>query len=291
MKIEILINSCLEYRLLDSGNRRKLELFGNVKIVRSEPKAWWEPALPKSEWSRAAAVFEDDSREGFWKFKNGVPAPWIFNFRGEFALQLKFTGPSKQIGVFPEQSPHWEFLLKNCVPAGTTKRLLNLFGYTGAASLAAARAGWNVTHVDASRPAIAWGKRNQEISKMSAAPIRWILDDATKFCARELRRGNAYEAILLDPPAFGRGPDGELWKVERDLPPLLELCKKLLSPRAELVILTLYTIDASSILCGNLLREMTENLGGNVEIGELVSAENSSRERLLPLSLWAKWSK
>lgn len=293
MNIEVLKNVCTGYRLLDSGNKRKLEQFGPIRIIRSEPKAWWKPSLPDAEWRAAVAVHEDEaSREGSWRFKGRAPEPWILKFRDAFSLQLRFMDRSKQIGIFPEQSPHWDFILNNPVPAGKTKKLLNLFGYTGAASLAAARAGWNVTHVDASKPAVAWGRRNQEISGLAEAPIRWILEDAVKFCQREVRRGNSYEAILLDPPAFGRGPGGELWKVERDLPPLLELCKKLLSPQASLVILTLYTIDASSLLCKNLLEEMTAGThGGKIEFGELATPEDTESARLLPLSLWAKWTR
>lgn len=293
MNIEVLETDCPGYRLLDSGNKRKLEQFGPTRIVRSEPKAWWAPKLPDAEWRAAVAVHEDEvSREGSWRFKGRAPEPWVLKFRDAFSLQLRFMDRSKQIGIFPEQSPHWDFILKNPVPAGKTRKLLNLFGYTGAASLAAARAGWHVTHVDASKPAVAWGRRNQEISGLSDAPIRWILEDAVKFCRREVRRGNTYDAILLDPPAFGRGPGGELWKVERDLPELLELCGKLLSAQASLVILTLYTIDASSLLCKNLLEEMTAGIaGGNVECGELTSVEASASSRPLPLSLWAKWTR
>lgn len=294
MNISLLTTDFPGYALLDSGDRRKLEDFGGVRIIRSEPKAWWKPTLPREEWAKAVAVHEDDSREGRWKFRgNAAPAPWTLRFRGAFSLQLRFMDRSKQIGVFPEQSPHWDRILKNPVPAaGTPMRLLNLFGYTGAASLAAARAGWRVTHVDASKPAVAWGRRNQELSGLGDAPIRWILEDAVKFCRREARRGNAYEAILLDPPAFGRGPGGELWKVERDLPELLRVCRDLLSPDARLMILTLYTIDASSVLCGNLLAETTAHLrGGNVEVGELATRETSAAARLLPLSLWGRWTR
>lgn len=294
MNIELLKNVCTDYRLLDSGNKRKLEQFGPVRIIRSEPKAWWKPTLPDAEWRAAVAVHEDEtSREGAWRFKGGrAPEPWNLKFRNAFTLQLRFMDRSKQIGIFPEQSPHWDFILNNPVPAKTSKKLLNLFGYTGAASLAAARAGWQVTHVDASKPAVAWGRRNQEISGLSEAPIRWILEDAVKFCQREVRRGNTYEGILLDPPAFGRGPGGELWKVERDLPPLLDLCRQLLSPEASLVILTLYTIDASSLLCKNLIEEMTAKMpGGKVEFGELATQESAPAGRMLPLSLWAKWTR
>lgn len=293
MNISLLSTDFPGYALLDSGNRRKLEEFGGVRIIRSEPKAWWSPTLPREEWAKAVATHEDDSREGRWKFKgNKTPEPWTLRFRNAFTLQLRFMDRSKQIGVFPEQSPHWDWILKNRVSGQKPMRLLNLFGYTGAASLAAARAGWQVTHVDASKPAVAWGRRNQELSGLGDAPIRWILEDAVKFCRREARRGNTYEAILLDPPAFGRGPDGELWKVERDLPELLNICRELLSQDAKALILTLYTIDASSILCGNLLAETTAHLpGGKIEVGELATQETSSAGRLLPLSLWGRWSR
>lgn len=292
--ISLLTTDFPGYALLDSGNRKKLESFGGIRIIRSEPKAWWSPTLPREEWAKAVATHEDDSREGRWKFRgNTVPEPWTLRFRDAFALQLRFMDRSKQIGAFPEQSPHWDWILSN--PVGNEKkpmRLLNLFGYTGAASLAAARAGWHVTHVDASKPAVAWGRRNQELSGLGKAPIRWILEDAVKFCRREARRGNTYEAILLDPPAFGRGPDGELWKVERDLPDLLRICRDLLSLDARALILTLYTIDASSVLCGNLLAETTAHLpGGKIEIGELATQESSAAARLLPLSLWGRWSR
>jgi 23S rRNA (cytosine1962-C5)-methyltransferase len=205
---------------------------------------------------------------------------------------------SKQIGLFPEQSPHWHWLaaqkagasdaLAGEAGATTPRRVLNLFGYTGAASLVCAAAGWHVTHVDASKPAIAWGRRNQELSGLAAAPVRWILEDAVKFVQREVRRGGRYDAILLDPPVFGRGPNNELWKIERDLPPLLDLCRELLSPQARFILLTVYTIDASSILCHNLLQQMTHRLGGKISVGELAHRDEGGK-RLLPLSLWGRW--
>jgi 23S rRNA (cytosine1962-C5)-methyltransferase len=192
------------------------------------------------------------------------------------------------VGIFPEQSPHWDWLSKQTADPANRPKLLNLFGYTGAASLVAAKAGWAVAHVDASKPAVAWGRRNQELSKLNDAPIRWILEDAPTFVAREAKRGNTYDAILLDPPAFGRGPNGELWKIERDLAPLLRACRDILSPKARFVLLTVYTIDASSLLCGNLLSEMTDGLGGKVDVGEL-ALKHDKDERLLPLSLWGRW--
>jgi 23S rRNA (cytosine1962-C5)-methyltransferase len=301
MQIEVLVNDWNGYRLLDSGNRRKLERFGNVCLIRGEPKAWWRPALPDAEWRKAVAIHEDEGREGHWLFPGKeAPRDWDLPFETPEApgkrlrFQLRFTDNSKQIGLFPEQSPHWRHLAANppppAAPGEEPPRLLNLFGYTGAASLVAAAAGWHVTHVDASKPAVAWARRNAELSGLSAAPIRWILEDAVKFTQREVRRGAHYDAILLDPPAFGRGPGGEFWKIERDLPPLLEQCRALLSSRASLVLLTVYTIDASSILCHNLLRQMTDGLGGEIRIGELAHHDEAGK-RLLPLSLWGRWGR
>jgi 23S rRNA (cytosine1962-C5)-methyltransferase len=287
MHIEVLSNEWNGYRLLDSGNRRKLEQFGNVRLIRSEPKAWWRPALADAEWRKAVAIHEDEGREGHWRFPGGAaPKEWEVNFGERLRFQLRFMDNSKQIGLFPEQSPHWHWLAAQ--KGATSLRVLNLFGYTGAASLVCAAAGWHVTHVDASKPAITWGRRNQELSGLAAAPVRWILEDAVKFVQRELRRGERYDAILLDPPVFGRGPNSELWKIERDLPPLLDSCRELLTPQARFILLTVYTIDASSILCHNLLQQMTQGLGGKISVGELAHRDEGGK-RLLPLSLWGRW--
>ena len=285
--INVLTSQWEGHRLLDSGDGLKLEEIGGVRMIRSEPKAWWKQSLAKSEWSKAVAIHEEGGREGHWKLNGNCPRDWETKF-GDIKLQLRFMDNSKQFGVFAEQSPHWKWLAEQKSTNNPRPRLLNLFGYTGAASLIAAKAGWNVTHVDASKPAVAWGRRNQEASNMSQEPIRWIIEDAPTFVKREIKRGNQYEAILMDPPAFGRGPTGEFWKVERDLAPLLRSCRQLLSPQAKFIILTVYTIDASSILCHNLLEESTQGLGGKIDIGEL-ALKQEGNGRLLPLSLWGRW--
>ena len=285
--IKVLVSEWKNHCLLDSGDGLKLEEIGGVRMVRSEPKAWWKKSLPPAEWSKAVAVHEEGGREGRWKLHAHCPREWETQL-GKLKLQLRFMDNSKQFGVFAEQSPHWKWLAEQKHTATPRPRLLNLFGYTGVASLVAAQAGWSVTHVDASKPAVAWGRRNQEISGMSQEPIRWIIEDAPTFVKREIKRGNQYEAILLDPPAFGRGPTGEFWIVERDLAPLLRSCRELLSPQAKFILLTVYTIDASSILCYNLLEESTQGLGGRIDIGELALRQEDSR-RLLPLSLWGRW--
>jgi 23S rRNA (cytosine1962-C5)-methyltransferase len=296
-RIEVLTGDWHGHRLLDSGNYRKLEQFGAVRLIRSEPKAWWRPALPPAEWESAEAVHEDETREGRWRFPRGkAPGAWELPLdippAARLRLQLRFMDNSKQVGVFPEQSPHWRWLAAHppLPDPDAPPRLLNLFAYTGAATLVCAAVGWHVTHVDASKPAVAWARRNAELSGLASAPVRWIIEDAVKFAQREIRRGNRYDAILLDPPAFGRGPNNEFWKIERDLPPLLDLCRELLSARARFILLTLYTIDASCLLCHNLLQQITAGLGGAITIGELTLRDESA-PRLLPLSLWGRWTK
>ena len=286
--ISVLVSDWDGHRLLDSGDGFKLEEIGGVRMIRSEPKAWWSKSLPAAEWARAVAEHEEGGREGRWKLKGNCPKEWETKL-GKLRFQLRFMDNSKQFGVFAEQSPHWKWVAERPQKLEPRPRLLNLFGYTGAASLGAAQAGWHVTHVDASKPAVAWGRRNQELSGMAQEPIRWIIEDAMTFVKREVKRGNQYEAIMLDPPAFGRGPTGEFWKVERDLAPLLRACRELLSPQAQFMILTVYTIDASSILCHNLLEEVTRGLGGQVDIGEL-ALKQENNGRLLPLSLWGRWT-
>ncbi len=279
MNIEVLFSKWTDCELLDTGDRLKLERFGNVTVIRSEPKAWWTKSKPEL-WKKADARYlDDDKKQAHWEFYSKVKAPVLDFFGVKFAT--KFMEGSKHLGVFPEQSPHWQYIAK----AANLKQkpaLLNLFGYTGAASLVAAQAGYSVTHVDASKPSVEWARRNQEISGLSEKPIRWIIDDALKFAQREARRGAKYDAIVLDPPAFGRGPKGELWKLEKMLPELLDACSKILSDKPLFVMMTLYSIDASAIMASNILKAHFPSL--SVSCGEL-ALQNSNYP--LPLSLWA----
>lgn len=279
-----------EHALLDSGKGRKLERFGKMVLIRPEPKAWWTPALKASDWAKADAEFLEDGR---WKLRDSS-APRSWNLRwGKVTCQARLTDNSKHLGVFPEQDPHWQWLYKRI--SGMTARaekprVLNLFGYTGMASLIAASAGAAVTHVDASKPSVSWGRYNQELSGMSAAPIRWILDDAFKYVQREIRRGSRYEGICLDPPSFGRGPRGEVWKVEEQLSELLDLCRQLLSEQPSFVLLTLYNLEASALMARNLMASVLSRQGGSVTCGELALRPDSPANlNYLPLSLWARW--
>lgn len=313
--LEVLSPDWPDYALLDSGRRRKLERFGTQVIVRGEPKAWWQPALPDEAWARAHAVLEEDQP---WRLASDAPREWTMRWRS-LTLQARVADTSKHLGVFPEQAPHWEFIqahgsasdsnlskrahlppppsssnskLETLPPTAGSKlpapRLLNLFGYTGVATLAAAAAGFAVTHVDASKPAVAWGRHNQQLSGLGEAPIRWILDDALKFVRREIRRGVRYDALALDPPSFGRGPAGEVWKVETNLPELLALCRQVLVERPRFVLLTLYNLEASALMLGNVLDEMMRGVPGRVGRGELALRPDAPA-RPLPLSLWARW--
>lgn len=281
--IRTAIGGMAGYELIDSGRRCKLERFGPVTVIRGEPKAWWEPVLPPREWDRAQAVHDEDSG---WDLRPGCPREWELH-DGPLTFLARISDTSKHLGLFPEQSPHWRAIREAAAPGA---RLLNLFGYTGAATLAAAAAGWHPTHVDASKPAVAWARDNQAASGLAGHPIRWIIEDAMKYVRREIKRGSRYDGILLDPPAFGRGPDGNVWKVERQLPELLDLCRQALTDRPRLLILTTYNIEASSLMLRNLLADLMAPFGGRIEAGELALSHSAAPARLLPLSIYARWS-
>jgi 23S rRNA (cytosine1962-C5)-methyltransferase len=282
-----------DYALVDSGNGRKLERFGRFTVDRPEPQAMWQPALEPGVWLRADAAFksagdEEDGEAGRWRKNTPMPETWPLRVLGATVL-CRLTS-FRHLGAFPEQLPHWEWM-RDWLQGlrGETPRVLNLFAYTGAASLIAARAGAEVTHVDASKRAIAWAKQNQAISKLDEASIRWILDDARKFVAREVRRGKTYHLILIDPPKFGRGPAGEVWDVFQHLAPLLRDCAALLSPRRAALVLTTYAIRASALATDALVRECLVGRPGTTESGELAVIEEAGG-RLLPTSHFTRWT-
>jgi 23S rRNA (cytosine1962-C5)-methyltransferase len=296
-----------EYELVDSGDGRKLERFGKFTIVRHEPKAWWRPVLPEASWAEAHAAQDE---EGRLTVRRGLPKAWPLRLDlGQglgIQLEARMSETSRHIGLFPEQAPHWRLIAKlgreltgeadAAGKPGQRPKLLNLFGYTGAATLAAQAAGFAATHVDASRPAIAWAKRNQELSGLNADPARLLLDDVVKFVAREKRRGNRYQAILLDPPSFGRGPNREVWKVEGMIRDLLCDCAELLADDARLLLLTMYNIEASALMLGNLMDDVLpgQNAAGakaEVVVGELAVPHSApgAQARFLPRSLFARW--
>lgn len=277
-----------DYALVDSGNGRKLERFGSIIVDRPEPQALWTPQATR-EWKNAHAVFagDDDEDKGRWRIDKDVPESWPIKIGA--ATMLCRLASFRHMGLFPEQLPHWEWMLQRIAEKkGEPARVLNLFAYTGAASLLAAAAGAQVTHVDASKKAISWAKENQAASGLGSAPIRWMLDDAAKFVAREVRRGKTYDIVLVDPPKFGRGPDGEVWDLFTSLPPLMKDCAQLLAPGASLV-LTVYAIRASALAFEQLCREVLAGREGAFQSGELAIRE-ATGTRAVPTSLFTRWS-
>ncbi len=271
-----------DYRLVDSGAGQKLEQFGDRLLIRPEPQAIW-PKTDLAAWDRADAAFEgaDGEERGRWTADVGD-----FPVRlGPVTMVCRLTN-NQHVGLFPEQRPHWE-AAGAALAGADAPHVLNLFGYTGAASLLLAASGAHVTHVDASKKAIAWGKESQSASGMDDAPIRWICDDAQKFVAREVRRGRKYQGILLDPPKFGRGPKNETWDFFEGLAPLLADIAQLVADDARFVILTAYALRTSALAVGRTLDMTLAGRGGRVEAGELAIPEATGR--LLPTSMYAEW--
>ena len=281
-----------DYALLDSGYGRKLERFGSFTFDRPEPQALWRQILPPEMWLRADAAFksekqDDESDGGRWQFVRDLPKTWPVQVLDVTMLCRMMS--FRHLGLFPEQLPHWLWMLERIAAVtGERPRVLNLFAYTGAASLIAARAGAEVTHVDASKKAIQWGKENQAASRMGEAPIRWILDDAAKFVAREARRGKTYHVILVDPPKFGRGPEGEVWDLFTHVPALMKGCAQLLAPQHAAMVLTVYAIRASALAFDQLCRDVLAERPGSFDTGEL--AIRAANGFAVPTSLFTRWT-
>lgn len=277
-----------DYDLIDSGNGYRLERFGKYLISRPDPQLIWQPHLPQSQWEKADAVFEKtDADKGRWDFRPGMEKGWMMQF-GHLKFQAKLT-PFKHTGVFPEQSANWEWMDGLIRSARRPIQVLNLFGYTGIASLAAAAAGAKVTHVDASFPTIGWARENHRLSGLPENSVRWILDDVLKFVGREVRRGAEYDGIIMDPPAYGRGPKGEAWIFNHSFPQLMELCQKILSPNPLFFIVNAYAISSSALMLKNVLEDFLGDLGGKIDCGELALREKSAG-RLLSTGIFARWS-
>lgn len=276
------------HALLDSGAGEKLERYGDVVLARPDPQALWRKRLDARAWRQADLVFVRESdRGGRWESRRpGLERDgWLLAFdRARFRVK---PTPFKHVGVFPEQAPNWRWMEERLRAAGPGARVLNLFGYTGVASLLARLAGAEVTHVDASRLALDWARANAEESALGPEGLRWVLDDALAFARREARRGARYAGILLDPPHYGRGPKGEKWQLETGLAPLLEACGRLCAERSFLV-LSSYAVGYTALSFWNLLAELE---GGTVEAGELVLTEEGADGRRLPCGFSARWSR
>jgi len=276
-----------DYELLDTGEGEKLEKFGHYTFVRPYEEAVWKRSLSADEWSKADGKFWSSkvgAKPG-WKFERKIEPKWPLEYKG-----IKFFAtptPFRHLGFFPEQASHWDFIEEKIKNSGRKIRFLNLFGYTGVASLFALRAGAEVTHLDASKQSLDSAKENEKLSGLSG--MRVIEDDTIKFLEREAKRGNKYDAIIMDPPKHGRGPKGEVWKIEEMLPKLLSAVRKVLSDEPLFVILTSYSVDSSSLSLGYALEDMMSDFGGKVDSGEL-SVFEKSNGRIIPLANTAIWS-
>ena len=279
-----------DYALLDSGHLQKLERFGSQTVIRPDPQAFWEPARPVETW-RADARFSsknnDEDGSGNWEVLSPKAQDvWPMRWNG-LTFNARRTA-FRHMGVFQEHSVHWRFAQEQIRAAGRPVKALNLFGYTGMMSLACAAAGAEVVHLDASPKSNGYGKENQALSGLDDKPIRWIADDAMKFTAREIRRGNRYDGIILDPPKFGRGPKNETWRFEENLPELLDTVQALLSDQPRFVILTAYAVRLSYLALAQALADRLKPYGGTMEMGEMALPQKDS-DRLLPTAIYARW--
>jgi 23S rRNA (cytosine1962-C5)-methyltransferase len=288
-----------DYELIDTGNFEKLERFGKYIIARPEPQAIWDKSLPEKEWEMLAeAYFKRDknnkadnienSERGEWILKNGMPDQWFveYNYKSmHLKMRLGLTA-FKHVGIFPEQSVNWNFIYDTLQSFKPGKiNVLNLFAYTGGASLAARFAGANVTHVDSVKQVISWSRENMEASGLS--DIRWIVEDALKFVQREVRRGNKYNGIILDPPAYGRGTDGEKWILEKSINELMKYCRQLLNNENSFVLLNMYSMGFSALVAESLVNSIFTNMK-KIESGELLLTDRAGRN--LPLGIFTRFT-
>ncbi len=272
----------MDYQLLDSGNGRRLEKFGQYILNRPDPEVMWQKNLPPEEWLKADAEFINDK----WITKPNFPEKWELEINN-LKINLKLT-PFKHVGIFTEQKFEWD-LITNLISKSSNAHILNLFGYTGVASLHALAAGAKVTHVDASRPAITWFKENQSLSMLDDKYARIIIDDCLKFTAREIKRGIKYDGVIMDPPVYGHGPNGEKWSFSKNFPELLDNVSKILNPDPLFVVINAYAISSSPTSIANIMHDKLKGLDGKITQGELVLNENSGR--ILSTGIYAIYTK
>jgi len=277
-----------EYELIDSGNGEKLERYGSYLLSRPDPEALWEKTESDSFWEKADLKFIREKNKTKWIIKNGVPGNWKISYGG-CTFSIRPTS-FKHIGIFPEQVSNWKWMEKLIINEKQKPKILNLFAYTGGATMACAKAGAEVCHVDGSKSAVEWARDNAKLSGLEEFPIRWIIDDVSSFLKREIKRGRKYDAIIMDPPSFGHGPKDELWKIEEDFLGLMKLCKNVLSPNPLFFLINGYTAGYSPITYENNLKDMVKTHKGKIESGELVIEEKSSG-KLLPCGIFARWER
>ena len=273
-----------DWGLLDSGSGQKLERYGKFKVVRPEPQAMWPPSSQDWDVDATFVPGSDEEGGGRWVEHRQVPKHWQLS-RGAVRFDASLT-PFRHLGFFPDMAPQWDWMRER----SSDGDVLNLFGYTGVGTLLLSEAGARLVHVDASKKSVEQGKENGRLSGLEDRPIRWIVDDASKFTAREVRRGRRYDGIILDPPKFGRGPEGEVWRLEEGLAPLLADCRKLLDQESRFLILTVYAVRMSALAIGELVEQTFGDLGGMVEMGEMAVREEA-RGLLLPTAIFARWSR
>ncbi|MBP7213267.1 MAG: class I SAM-dependent methyltransferase [Anaerolineaceae bacterium] len=277
-----------DYSLLDSGDGKSLERFGKYLLIRPRPQAVWPRSLASGEWRKANATLIEEKQEygGKWNILNPMDKSWTINYKDlKFQLQL---ASSRHVGIFPEQASHWDWMRSQIDASKTPLRVLNLFGYTGATTVAAAASGAEVTHVDSSKHAVSWANLNVKLSGLKDKPIRWVVEDTLKFIKREARRGNTYHGIVMDPPKFGRGSSGEVWDFFKKTPELIEACKDILAPDARFIIMTAYAITASAVLTHQAVEQIVGNRG-KLESGELVTKE-ASAGHMISHAIYTRWS-
>jgi len=274
----------VNWGLIDCGNGRKLERYGSIKVVRPEPQAMWAPASDAWDPDATFVPGSDEEGGGRWVQHHEVPREWQLS-RGPVRFNASLT-PFRHLGFFPDMAPQWDWMRGRSDDAD----VLNLFGYTGVGTLILSEAGARMVHVDASKKSVEGGKANAALSGLAERPIRWIVEDASKFTAREVRRGRRYDGILLDPPKFGRGPESEVWRLEENLAPLLANCRRLLDENSRFLVLTVYAVRMSALAIGELVKQTFAELGGTVEAGEM-SVREEARGLLLPTAIFARWSR
>ncbi|TDK41954.1 class I SAM-dependent methyltransferase [Algoriphagus formosus] len=281
-----------DYELIDTGGFEKLERFGDFILSRPEPQAIWDKSLPDSEWKKQAhahfAKEKNNPEKGSWQQLKKMPHNWQINYKNQQGLDLKLNLAQtsfKHIGLFPEQAVNWDYLYESIQSfPGEKPKVLNLFAYTGAASVAAKAAGADVTHLDSVKQVVTWSRHNMEASGLDG--IRWIVDDALKFIKREARRGNIYQGIILDPPAYGRGPDGEKWILEEQINEMLKICSEILDPVNNFLLLNMYSLSFSSLIAVNLVQSNFKNIK-NAEHGELFLKDSFGKR--LPLGVFYRF--
>lgn len=277
-----------DYGLLDSGHGRKLESYGPYSFIRPEPQALWRPRLERWASDGEFVPASDDDGGGRWSYANPVPREGWPLARGAVKFTAQCT-PFRHLGFFPDMAPVWDWMGEQ-LHGRTDAQTMNLFGYTGVGTLSLSQFG-PVTHVDASKKSVTQARENATLSGMAERPIRWIIDDAAKFAAREVRRGRRYDGIILDPPKFGRGPEGEVWRLEEHLAPLVGDCRRLLDADSRFLFLTVYAVRMSSLALAGLLDEVFADLPGRIEHGDLAVRETGAGGRLLPTAIFARWSR